>query len=81
MLDEKDLQAIAQLIRAETAPIREDIAALKLDVSGLKADVSSLKEDLADLKEAHEETRTGVNALLEWSESVSMAREFPLPQL
>lgn len=33
------------------------------------------------LEESQEETRNGVNMLISWSEKVSMAAKFPLPDI
>lgn len=53
-LDEKDLQAISDLLdckfEKELRPIREDISELKEDVAGLKQDVAGLKQDVLGLK-------------------------------
>ena len=40
-----------------------------------------MKEDIADIRENLEETRNGVNMLINWSEKVSMAATFPLPDI
>lgn len=66
MLDEKDLQAIAALMDKKLEPIKEDLA--------------EVKEDLAQLKEESEITRGALNHLLEWSDKVSSAVDFPLPK-
>ncbi|RKI63420.1 hypothetical protein D7V91_17465 [bacterium 1xD42-67] len=38
-------------------------------------------ERLDALEESQEETRNGVNMLINWSEKVSMAATFPLPDI
>lgn len=48
LLDEKDLQAIAQLI----APLRADISEIKEDLKGVHVELTEVKEDL---KGVHEE--------------------------
>ena len=50
-------------------------------MGGLRTDMGELKEDVAELKEAHEITRDGVNALLEWSDKISEAQRLPLPKI
>ena len=64
------LEAIGQMMDKKLKPITE-----KLD--RLQADVDELKEDVSELKEAHEITRDGVNALLEWSDKISEAQRPP----
>lgn len=92
MLEKQDLQAIAELIKAETAPINQrldgmqndinglkgDIGELKADVNGLKADMVTVKEKLESLEESQEETRAGVNLLLNWAEITQDVVEIPL---
>lgn len=51
----------------------------KLDA--MHKDIGELKEQMAELAEAHEETRTGVNSLLEWAEACANAIKFPLPRI
>ena len=40
-----------------------------------------LKEEMEEMKEDLSEVRTGVNMLINWSEKVSMAATFPLPDI
>jgi len=47
----------------------------------VKEELEPVKTQLTDLAEAHEETRGGVNALLEWAEEVSESITFPLPKI
>ncbi len=46
-----------------------------------REEIKPLKEEIEGLKESLEETRTGVNMLISWSEKVSMAASFPLPDI
>ncbi len=91
MLDERDLQAIAKLIDTsldmKLAPIKEDLEQVKADLDQvkedskqMKADLDQVKVDLEQLKEDHEVTRGALNRLLEWSDKVSDAVDFPLPR-
>ena len=57
------------------------LGAIQKDLAELKEDVAELKEDVAELKEANEETRSGVNALLEWAEECGNVIKFPLPKV
>ncbi len=47
----------------------------------LTQQLTPIKEEIEGLKESLEETRTGVNILISWSEKVSMAATFPLPDI
>lgn len=61
--------------------ILELLSAMQKDLAGVKEDLAGVKEDLAELKEAHEETRCGVNSLLEWAEECGNVIKFPLPRV
>jgi len=50
-------------------------------LDALEGKVDRLQEDVTELKEAHEVTRDGVNALLEWSDKISEVQRFPLPKI
>lgn len=61
MLDEKDLQAIAQLI----APIQKEMEAMQTDIAALKRD-SATKDDLAAMeKRVLEQSTVNMQVLLE----------------
>ena len=75
------MQADMAVLKEDVAVLKEDVSGLKEDVSGLKEDVSGLKEDVANLTESQEETRSGVNALLEWAEECGNVIKFPLPKV
>lgn len=65
MMDEKDLQAIAQMLKAELAPINDrldkmdgrmdqmqgDISDLRTTVTGMQKDISSVQKDISDLRD------------------------------
>jgi hypothetical protein len=40
-----------------------------------------LEEKVDELAEAHEETRAGVNSLLDWAEQCGNVIKFPLPKV
>ena len=63
------------------AAMQKDIVAIKEDVTEVKTDVAELKEDVAELGESLEETRSGVNSLLEWAEECGNVIKFPLPRV
>lgn len=70
MLDERDLQAIAQIMD-------EKISASE---SRMIKRMDKIQEDLDQLKEDHEITRDALNYLCGWAEKVSGAMSFPLPK-
>lgn len=46
-----------------------------------REELKPIVERLDALEESQEETRNGVNMLINWSEKVSMAATFPLPDI
>ncbi len=46
-----------------------------------REEMKPLKEEIEEMKEDLSEVRTGVNMLISWSEKVSMAATFPLPDI
>lgn len=71
MLDERDLQAIAQLIDTK----------LDTKLQPINSRLDKLQENLEDLKEGQEEIRGALNSLLEWTDKASEAEKFPLPKV
>lgn len=71
--EEKILQILSEM--------QTDMKEVKGRLDRLQTDMTGLKEDVAELKEAHEITRDGVNALLEWSDKISEAQRLPLPKI
>lgn len=67
MLDQNDLQAIANLLK----PILDKVESIEKDVGVLKEDADESKEGIA-------EVRAGVNKLLEWAEEASVEVKVPL---
>lgn len=47
----------------------------------LNQKLSPIREEIEEMKESLSEVRTGVNMLINWSEKVSMAAKFPLPDI
>lgn len=81
MLDERDLQAIAQImdekISASESRMKAEIGASE---SRMIKRMDKIQEDLDQLKEDHEITRDALNYLCGWAEKVSGAMSFPLPK-
>ncbi|MCD7947156.1 MAG: hypothetical protein LUG13_02505 [Oscillospiraceae bacterium] len=46
-----------------------------------KADVTAINERLDCLEDSQEETRSGVNRLLEWADKCGYVIKFPLPEI
>lgn len=57
---------------------KEDLQAIRAII---QEELEPVKSQLAELAEAHEETRAGVNTLLEWAEDVGTSITFPLPKI
>lgn len=72
MLDDKDLQAIANLI---------DTHFNQKLVSILDQKLQPIKDDLEQLKETAEINRANINAILDWADQISQAEDFPLPKV
>lgn len=66
-MTQEDLKAIGALMDQKLAPINQ-----RLD---------GIDRRLDDMEESLSEVRTGVNMLISWSEKVSMAAKFPLPDI
>lgn len=63
MLEEKDLQAIAQIIDVKLEPLKADVSELKSEVASLKTDVAILKTDVASLKDRTSHLENAVSNL------------------
>lgn len=81
MLDQKDLQAIAELLK----PINERLDKLdqgqnelRADVAMLKENVNTLQEDVEIIKEDVQVTRNATNTLLDWAEQAQLEVKIPL---
>ena len=81
MSNEEKILELLSAMQKDLAGVKEDLADVKEDLAGVKEDLAGVKEDLAELKEAHEETRCGVNSLLEWAEECGNVIKFPLPRV
>lgn len=66
-MDKELLEAIGQMMDEKLKPIHE-----RLD---------TMEGKLDGLIEVHEETRSGVNSILEWAEECGNVIKFPLPKV
>ena len=71
MLDQNDLQAIAQLMDMKLQPINERLDKLEQGQNELRADVEIIKEDV-------QVTRNATNTLLDWAEQAQLEVKIPL---
>lgn len=78
MLDQNDLQAIAQLMDMKLKPINERLDKLEQGQNELRADVATLKEDVEIIKEDVQVTRNATNTLLDWAEQAQLEVKIPL---
>lgn len=86
MLDEKDLQAIAQLMDMRLKPINERLDSMdsrldsvdsRLDsvdgrLNSVDSRLDSIEERLSNVEEDTKITRSAVNELLEWADDASV---------
>ena len=71
MLEQNDLQAIAQLMDMKLQPIHERLDSMDARLSHLEEDVEIIKEDA-------QITRAATNTLLEWAEQTQVEVKIPL---
>ena len=71
MLDQNDLQAIAQLMDIKLKPINERLDSMDARLDSMDARLSNLEED-------SKITRNAVNTLLDWAEEAQVQVKIPL---
>lgn len=74
MVDQELLQAISQLLDDKLKPVNQRLDTVDKRLDGIDQRLDRLEEDL-------DEVRSATNALIQWSEKVSMAATFPLPDI
>lgn len=72
MLDEKDLQAIAQLMDMRLKPINERLDSVDSRLDSMEDRLDSIDERLSNVEEDTKITRSAVNELLEWADDASI---------
>jgi len=65
VLDEKDLQAIAQLMDSKLKPVNEHLGSIDERLDKMQDGIETLKDD-------SKVTRNAVNNLLDWAEDASI---------
>ncbi len=53
------------------ATMQGDIRQINIRLDSVETEVKAIRSDIVDMKESQEEVRTSVNAVLEWTETVS----------
>ena len=67
-------------MQTQMSGMQTQITEMQTDIKKLDARLDSLESKVDTLTEAHEETRTSVNALLDWAERASNSYDLPLPK-
>lgn len=71
-MTKEEMQALREIMREELEPINK-----RLD--GMESRLDSLEETIAEIKEDTAVTRTAVNALIEWADSVAVVTHVRFP--
>ena len=79
--DIKEIHSDIEGMQSEITGMQSEIKGLQSEVKGLQSEVKEIHGKLDDLIEAHEETRMSVNTILDWTDKVSAAVNFPLPRI
>lgn len=74
MVDQELLQAISQMMDEKLEPISQRLDTVDKRLDGIDQRLDRLEDDL-------DEVRSATNTLIQWSEKVSMAATFPLPDI
>lgn len=78
MLDQNDLQAIAQLMDIKLKPINERLDSMDARLDSMDARLDSMDARLSNLEEDSKITRNAVNTLLDWAEKAQVQVKIPL---
>lgn len=63
MLEQKDLEMIAEVMQQALQPVKSDIIGIKSDIQELKDDMKSAKNDIQELKDSMTEVKTDISKL------------------
>ena len=80
MNNEEKILAMLQTMQTSMTAMQTEMKGITTRLDRLEAGQAEIKEALAGVKEAHEITRGALNHLLDWSDKVSDAMDFPLPK-
>lgn len=78
--EEKILEMLTEM-QTKMSGMQTQMSGMQTDIKKLDVRLDSLESKVDALTEAHEETRTSVNALLDWAERASNSYDLPLPKL
>ena len=78
MLDQNDLQAIAQLMDMKLQPINKRLDSMDERLDSMDERLDSIDERLSNLEEDSKVTRNAVNTLLDWAEEAQTEVKTPL---
>jgi predicted nuclease with TOPRIM domain len=81
MNNEEKILEILVAMQQDMAEVKDRIGGLEGRIGGLEGRMDRLEEKVDELAEAHEETRAGVNSLLDWAEQCGNVIKFPLPKV
>ncbi len=72
MLDEKDLQAIAQLMDSKLKPVNDQMNSMEKRLGSIDERLDKMQNGIEILKDDSKVTRNAVNNLLDWAEDASI---------
>ena len=71
-MTKEEMQALREMMREELEPINKRLGTLEEAVAEIKEEVAKIKEDTAV-------TRSAVNALIDWADSVAVVTQVRFP--
>jgi len=71
LTNEEKILEMLTFMQSELKEVHQKVDSLEIKVDNLEIKVDNLETKVNDLAESHEETRTSVNAILEWTDTVS----------
>jgi len=72
MLDEKDLQAIAQLMDSKLKPVNDQMNSMEKRLGSIDERLDKMQNGIEILKDDSKVTHNAVNNLLDWAEDASI---------
>ena len=81
MTNEEKILDMLNAMNKRFDAIDEQFSAIDERFDAIDERFNAIDEEIANLKESLEETRSGVNSLLEWAEECGNVIKFPLPKV
>lgn len=78
-MTKEEMQALREIMREELEPINKRLDGMESRLDGMESRLDSLEETIAEIKEDTAVTRTAVNALIEWADSVAVVTHVRFP--